>query len=49
MSRPTLASRSMLFLPPVWIAMAVTAVALIGNGWEPGLDIIDYAITRLLH
>ena len=49
MSRLTLAIRLMLFLPPVWIAMAVTAVALVGNGWEPGLDIIDYAVTRLLH
>jgi len=49
MSRLTLAIRLTLFLPPVWIAMAVTAVALVGNGWEPGLDIIDYAVTRLLH
>ncbi len=48
MSRITLAIRLILFLPPVWITMAVIALALITNGWEPGVDIANYAITRLL-
>ncbi len=47
MSRIKLAIRLMLFLPPVWITLAVIAVALVTNGWEPGVDIANYAVTRL--
>ncbi len=49
MSRISLAIRLMLFLPPVWIALAVTIAAILINGWEPGVDIANYAVTRLFH
>ena len=49
MSRIKLAIRLMLFLPPVWIALMVMALAIVTNGWEPGVDIANYAVTRLFH
>ena len=49
MSRIGLAIRLILFLPPVWIALAVIALAIVINGWEPGVDIAHYAVRRLFH
>ncbi len=49
MSRLWIAVRLMLFLPPVWIALTVIIVAVLINGWEPGVDIANYAVNRLFH
>jgi hypothetical protein len=49
MDRIRLAIRLMFFLPPVWIALAAIMLAIVANGWEPGVDIAQYAATRLLH
>ncbi len=49
MSRIGLAIRLMLFLPPVWITLAVIALAIVVNGWEAGVDIAHYAVRRLFY
>ena len=48
MNRVGSAIRLVFFLPPVWIALAVTAWAAAVNGWEPFVDIALYAASRLL-
>ena len=41
------AIRLMFSLPPVWITLVVTGVAVAVNGWEPFVDIALYAVERL--
>jgi hypothetical protein len=48
MTRVGSAIRLMLFLPPVWIATVVTGWAVVVNGWEPFVDIVVCAASRML-
>ena len=47
MNRVGAALRTILCLPPVWIALIASVLAVAFNGWEPVLDIARYAVERL--
>jgi len=49
MNRLGSAVRLMLYLPPLWIALAAMGVVLAINGGEPLADIALYAIQRLFY
>jgi len=41
------ALRTMLTLPPVWLALLAVGAAIATSGWQPVMDILRFAAWRL--
>jgi len=41
------ALRTVLVLPPVWLALLAVTAAVVANGWQPLMDIVNFAVWRL--